>query len=114
VLRVPRADLRIRIAQRVGAMFAKGLEEEAIAVRLHWPTAPALTSIGYAEALAIADGAATREEAIARCTLRTSQYAARQETWFRRLRTARVIEADDRVVASRAVIAAARETAAGT
>jgi len=114
VLSVTRADLRLRIANRVIAMFAAGLEEEAKSVRARWPSAPALTSIGFAESLAIADGEATREEAIARCTLRTSQYAARQETWFRRFRSARVIEAGDRAAASRAVIAAARETAAGT
>jgi tRNA dimethylallyltransferase len=114
VMSVARAELRIRIAKRVDEMFAAGLEEEARSVRERWPMAPALTSIGYAEALAITDGAATRAEAIARCTLRTSQYAARQETWFRRLRTARIIEAGDRAAALRAVTAAARETAAGT
>jgi len=114
VMHVARAELRLRIAARVRAMFAAGLEEEARSIRARWPEAPALSSIGYAEALAIADGTATRTEAISRCTLRTSQYAARQDTWFRRLRTAHVIEASDRTAASRAVTAAARETAAGT
>lgn len=114
VLRVARADLRRRIVERVGAMFAAGLEEEAMAVRARWPDAPGLTSIGYAEALAIEDGTATRGEAIARCALRTSQYAARQETWFRRFRNARIIEAGERAAALRAVTAAARETAGGT
>ncbi len=114
LLRVARDELRARIARRVVEMFAAGLEEEAGSVRARWPSAPGLTSIGYAEALAIADGAATRAEAISRCTLRTSQYAARQETWFRRFRTARVTEAGDRAVALRAVTLAARETIAGT
>jgi tRNA dimethylallyltransferase len=114
VLRVERADLRRRIAERVRAMFDSGLEEEATSVRARWPNAPGLTSIGYAEALAIEDGTATRSEAIARCTLRTSQYAARQETWFRRFRNARIVEAGERAVALRAVTDAARETAGGT
>ena len=114
VLRVARADLRHRIAERVLAMFAAGLEEEAASVRTRWPNAPGLTSIGYAEALAIEDGAATRSEAIARTTLRTSQYAARQETWFRRFRNARIVEAGERAAALRAVTDAARETAGGT
>ena len=114
VMSVARSELRIRIAQRVIAMFAEGLEEEARSVRARWPAAPALTSIGYAEALAIADGTATRSEALARCTMRTSQYAARQETWFRRFRTARVVQAGDRAAASRAVVVAAREIAGGT
>jgi tRNA dimethylallyltransferase len=114
LLHVARSDLRRRIVERVMTMFAAGLEEEAVAVRARWPDAPALTSIGYAEALAIADGTATRSEAIARCTLRTSQYAARQETWFRRFRNARIVEAGERAVATRAVTDAARETAGGT
>ena len=114
VLRVTRADLRLRIAERVLAMFAAGLEEEAASVRARWPDAPGLTSIGYAEALAIEDGTATRDEAIARSTLRTSQYAARQETWFRRFRNARIVEAGERAPALRAVTDAARETAGGT
>ena len=114
LLRVPRDELRARIARRVVEMFAAGLENEARSVRARWPSAPALTSIGYAEALAVIDGAATRAEAMSRCTLRTSQYAARQETWFRRFRTARVVEAGDRSDAPRAVTAAARETIAGT
>jgi tRNA dimethylallyltransferase len=114
LLCVARDELRARIARRVVEMFAAGLEEEARSVRARWPAAPGLTSIGYAEALAIADGAATRAEAISRCTLRTSQYAARQETWFRRFHTARVAEAGDRAVVLRAVTLAARETMAGT
>jgi len=114
VLRVERAELRRRIAERVCTMFASGLEEEATSVRARWPDAPGLTSIGYAEALAIEDGIATRSEAIARCTLRTAQYAARQETWFRRFRNARIVEAGERAVALCAVTDAARETAGGT
>jgi tRNA dimethylallyltransferase len=114
VLRVARAELRLRIGVRVAAMFAAGLEEEAASVRARWPGAPGLTSIGYAEAVAIEDGTATRGEAIARCTLRTSQYAARQETWFRRFRNARIVEAGERAVALRAVTDVARETAGGT
>ncbi|HKW44623.1 MAG TPA: tRNA (adenosine(37)-N6)-dimethylallyltransferase MiaA [Candidatus Eremiobacteraceae bacterium] len=112
VLHVPRHELRARIARRVNEMFAAGLEEEAIGIRARWPLAPALTGIGYAEALSIADGTATRDEAIARCVLRTSQYAARQETWFRRFRTARIIEAGDAAAAASAVIVAAREITA--
>jgi tRNA dimethylallyltransferase len=114
LLRVARDELRARIARRVIEMFAGGLVGEAESVRARWPFAPGLTGIGYAEALAVLDGAATRDEAIARCTLRTSQYAARQETWFRRFRTARIAEAGDRMHASRAVTLAARETVAGT
>ena len=114
VLRVERPDLRRRIAERVNTMFASGLEEEALTVQARWPDAPGLTSIGYAEAIAVKDGTATRAEAIARCTLRTSQYAARQDTWFRRFRNARIVEAGERAAALRAVTDTAREIVGGT
>jgi tRNA dimethylallyltransferase len=110
VLRVPRTELRRRIGERVVSMFATGLENEAVLVRARWPAAPALSGIGYAEALALHDGTATRAEALARVSLRTSQYAARQETWFRRLRSALSIDAGDKASAIAGVVRAARET----
>ena len=44
---------------------------------------PALTGVGYAEALAHLDGDITLAEAIQRTTIRTRQYARRQRTWLR-------------------------------
>jgi tRNA dimethylallyltransferase len=95
VLDAPRGLLESRIAQRVRAMFAAGLIEEARAVRAAYGDAPALSGIGYAEALAYADGFATRDEAVAAAIRRTRGYAKRQQTWFRRIASARQLDAFD-------------------
>jgi tRNA dimethylallyltransferase len=84
-----------RIGQRVRQMFREGIVAEASVVRAAAPDAPALTGLGYAEALAMWDGLASEDEAMARTVKRTVQYAKRQETWFRRLRCAAVIDATD-------------------
>ena len=58
----------------VRALLASGLSRDVTAMQ----------AIGYKEALAYLDGAATREEAIAEIKLRSRQYAKRQLTWLRR------------------------------
>lgn len=109
VLCVSRDEIRRRIRARVETMLSSGLVAEAIAVRAQWPGAPALTGIGFAEALAFADGTATSRELFARIVQRTTQYGSRQATWFRRMRDAREIDADDITAAAHATAAAARE-----
>jgi tRNA dimethylallyltransferase len=109
VLRVHRAALTMRIAQRVAAMFAAGLVEEAQAIRAAARDAPALSGLGYAEALATVDGLATRAEALALTIRRTERYAKRQQTWFRRMSAVDIVEADEPEHALRTIIARARE-----
>ncbi len=110
VLTVSRDVLRRRIRARVDEMLDAGIVAEALAVRARWPDAPALTGIGFAEAIAYADGATTLAETRERIVLRTSRYASRQATWFRRMRGAIAIDASDIDSAARAVTAAARES----
>jgi tRNA dimethylallyltransferase len=109
VLRLRRDALRARIAQRVRDMFERGLVAEAHAVREIAADAPALSGLGYAEALAMLDGLATQGEALASTIHRTQRYAKRQETWFRRMRAAVIVDAEDADAATRAIIALARE-----
>ena len=108
-LQVARASLRERIARRVHGMFESGLLEEARALRSRCADAPALSGIGYAEALAFCDGLATHGEALAQTIHRTNAYAKRQETWFRRIRHALVVNADQAEHAVAVVTARARE-----
>ena len=82
-LRMDRLQLASRIARRVEQMFANGLVEEALALRKDGMSRTAFGAIGYAEALAFADGELTREEAAERICARTRQLAKRQMTWFR-------------------------------
>ena len=84
-LQVEPEVLADRIAQRTEQMFRDGLLDEArrLRDRGYDRTLPALTGVGYAEALAHLDGQLTLPEAIQRTTIRTRQYARRQRTWFR-------------------------------
>ncbi len=74
-----------RIAKRTEQMFKSGLLDEArrLRDRGYDRTLPALSGVGYAEALAHLDGQLSLPEAIQRTTIRTRQYARRQRTWFR-------------------------------
>ena len=78
-------DLKTRIAARSAAMFDNGLVEETRAlVERYGESCPLLDTIGYSEARAELRGAISRAEAIAQTSRRTTQFAKRQRTWFRR------------------------------
>ena len=81
-----REDMKERIDRRVDAMVAQGLLQEVEALlQSGLPRdATALQAIGYKQFLAVAEGRATVDEAIAEVKLRSRQYAKRQLTWLRR------------------------------
>jgi tRNA dimethylallyltransferase len=83
-LRRSRDDLNARIEERVQAMYAGGLPDEARALRQQYPalSETARQAIGYAEALDCLDGRCSTREAIERTVARTRQLAKRQRTWF--------------------------------
>ncbi|HOE00433.1 MAG TPA: hypothetical protein PKI64_05150, partial [Kiritimatiellia bacterium] len=85
-LLLPAEELRACIARRARQMFAHGLVEEVRELRARFPelSPTARHAIGYAEAADVLAGLISEEEAIRRTTLRTTQYAKRQMTWFRR------------------------------
>jgi tRNA dimethylallyltransferase len=80
-----RERLYERINERAAAMFDRGLVEETerLVERYGFECRP-LTSLGYAEAVAVLRGECTREEAVARAQQGHRNYAKRQGTWFRR------------------------------
>ena len=81
-----REDLRQRIDRRVDDMVRQGLLQEVQdLLDSGLPRdATALQAIGYKQFLAVAEGRATVDEAIAEVKLRSRQYAKRQLTWLRR------------------------------
>lgn len=85
-----RARLYERINQRAKEMFDRGLieETERLVERYGYECRP-LTSLGYAEAVAVLRGECTREEAVAGAQQGHRNYAKRQGTWFRREREIR-------------------------
>jgi len=78
--------LRRRIDRRVDIMVEQGLLEEVQALLGSGlpHDATALQAIGYKQFLAVAEGAASVDEAVAEVKLRSRQYAKRQLTWLRR------------------------------
>lgn len=80
-----RSLLYDRINRRAAEMFDCGLIEETqqIVERFGEECRP-LTSLGYAEALAVLKGTLTRDEAVAEASQGHRKYAKRQGTWFRR------------------------------
>jgi tRNA dimethylallyltransferase len=83
----PRAELRARIAARTGAMLAGGAVDEVEALRERGvePSPTAARILGLAQIGAYLEGRATHAECCAEITLRSGQYARRQETWARRI-----------------------------
>ena len=81
-----REDLRQRIDRRVDDMVRQGLLQEVQdLLDSGLPRdATALQAIGYKQFLAVADGAATADQAVEEVKLRSRQYAKRQLTWLRR------------------------------
>jgi tRNA dimethylallyltransferase len=97
--RRPRDELRARIAARVDAMLAEGLAEEVSALRRagHGPEEPGMKAIGYAEFFTLEaeglSGSALLAAARDRITTNSIHYAKRQETFFRSLPGAVILEA---------------------
>ncbi len=86
ILLPPRDWLNERIDRRFAAMVAEGAMEEVAALIAREDVsleAPVRRAIGMPELAAAALGDITLDDAIARASLATRQYAKRQYTWFR-------------------------------
>lgn len=84
-LDVDRAELRTRLARRVGAMVEAGLEAEVhgLAQRGLREGRTASRALGYGQFLDVLDGRATVDEAVEATVVATRRFARRQLTWFR-------------------------------
>ncbi len=85
-----RAELDIRIAQNVTAMFQRGVVEEVRALSDIGPTAA--RAIGLREIQAHLRGELTQPECLDAIALATRRYAKRQLTWFRNQFTFPIID----------------------
>ena len=85
VLKIDRAVVRARIAERLEAMYAAGLEEERARLRREYPrwSRTASLAIGYREG-----------DDRNKVFVRTCQLAKRQDTWFRHQARALYVEPD--------------------
>lgn len=83
-LRWERAALHARADARVRAMFEVGLVEEARSLAERYGRGfPALSSIGYREALGVIDGRLSEAEAIRQTQIATHRLIRMQAAWFR-------------------------------
>ena len=94
VLGWPRPALHSRIEQRVEAMFAAGLVEEVQQLLEQYQSLSRTASqaVGYREVIEMLQKGTSLEATIERVTIRTRQFARRQETWFRSLSECRRVE----------------------
>jgi tRNA dimethylallyltransferase len=76
-----RAELRLRIAQRVDVMEKEGLVEEVRALA-PFQALQALQTVGYREFYETWERGGTTQEALEWVVVHTAQYARRQETWL--------------------------------
>lgn len=85
-LRQDRETLYPRIDERVSWMFANGLLDEArwLVGRGVPEHVPAMSAIGYREAIAVVRDGWSLDEAIETTCISTHRYVRHQETWFRR------------------------------
>lgn len=77
-------ELDTRLKKRVAWIFQQGLLQEALALREYLGTHERLQTPGYLEALKLADGEISEEEALELTFRRHRQYAKRQTTWFQK------------------------------
>ncbi len=99
-LEVAVPELDRRIARRAETMLAAGWPAEAARVRDTTGFGPtAIQALGYAEALAVHDGALAPSEAAARIALATRQFARRQRTWYRKFPDVAWVAAENRAPA---------------
>lgn len=85
LLNPPNLDERLKA--RVVSMFEEGLVQEALALRDYLGSDDPherLKTPGYLEALQMADGEITQEQALELTFRRHRQYAKRQNTWFKK------------------------------
>ena len=110
-IRWTREDLARRIAQRVDQMLADGLVDEVRGLLDSDPpmSRTAAQALGYKEMIDHIEGRASLTAARDEIVLRTTQFAVRQERWYRRdprIRWIDVAGADPVEVVSPAVLAA--------
>jgi tRNA dimethylallyltransferase len=83
-LRWDRDVLRARIARRVHEMVRTGLVDEVRSLLARGLSVTARQALGYKEMIDHLEGRIDLREAVERVIVHTSQFAIRQERWFRR------------------------------
>lgn len=91
---LPRAELYKRIDNRVDAMVAAGLEDEARSV-VEFRESTTLKTVGYSEFFDYFDGKISHQRAVELIKQNSRNYAKRQLTWLRRDKNLNYFEPDN-------------------
>ncbi len=91
-----RETLRLRLAERVHAMVARGIMEEVkrLLEAGYAPSLPAMGGIGYRQFSEVLGGRMAEAEAVRLMIRDTARYAKRQMTWFARDPEVRWLDVD--------------------
>jgi len=89
-----RTGLVASLHERAARMFDRGLVDEVAALRDQGleQGKTARAAIGYAQALDVLHGRATRDDAVEATAVATRKYARRQVSWFKRYADAEVLD----------------------
>jgi len=81
----PRADLYVRIDDRIDGMLKAGFADEVrnLLDKGYSPQLPTLSAIGYREMISYIKGEMTLEEAVIQMKRMTRQFVRRQANWFK-------------------------------
>lgn len=84
-LKRPRAELYMRIDNRIEQMIANGMVDEvkSLLAKGLSPDLPTLSAIGYREMIAVINGMMSMDEAIKQMKRLTRQFVRRQSNWFK-------------------------------
>lgn len=96
-LKLSTDELRLRIEQRVNAMFAAGLIDEVRRLVARYNEAEALRAPGYKAAAAYLSGMVSLDEAKQQFVREDLRLARRQRTWFKRNANIHWLDNRDRV-----------------
>jgi len=94
-LTTPRDQLYSRINSRVNQMIEKGLIEEVkgLLAKGYSKDLNSMQALGYKEVIEYLDGKWTKEQMIEELKKRTRNFAKRQETWFKRFKDVKWVDA---------------------
>lgn len=85
-IKPPPDFLKTKIAKRIKAMIAAGLENEVKALAAKYGWIPTLQTIGYQEWREYFQGQINKKEVQRLIELHTRQYSKRQMTWFKKMK----------------------------
>ena len=85
-VKLPKEELKKRIAERAEKMIKKGLETEVKSLIKKYGWVPSLETIGYQEWKEYFEGKINRKEVQNLIELHTLQYVKRQMTWFKKIK----------------------------